>query len=88
MSRADTESCFWEWVATPEGELSFLLDSEGELKKLEEQLEIVDAVSIKMLADEEVRRELWQFLDEEVDVIFVEWWAVDDRGEGRPWGFD
>ena len=55
---------------------------------LAEELECIDDYYLGILEAEQMRRDLWQFIDEEVDDIFRDWWYVDDIGEGREWGVD
>jgi hypothetical protein len=55
---------------------------------LAEELECIDDYYLGILEAEQIRRDLWQFIDEEADEIFRDWLYMDDIREGREWGVD
>ena len=87
MSLADIEG---NWLARSErgGFLELERMRNWRLITLVEEMECIDNYYLFILEAEQIQRDLWQFIDEEVDEIFCDWWYIDDIGEGREWGVD
>ena len=90
MSLADAEGRWLARSGMVGGCMELVLERirNWRLISLDEELELIDDYYLGILEAEQIRLDMWQFLDEELEGIFREWWFLDDIGEGRDWGVD